>query len=70
MSVNSTNAEPWSFESMVSRGRKAWADVPSAGQWVDELRGEPERSAAPELLSALATDESNHINPLAHEQTR
>jgi len=27
-------------------------------------------AASPELLAALATDESNHINPLAHEQTR
>lgn len=27
------------FAAMVAKGRKAWADVPDAGQWVDELRG-------------------------------
>ena len=58
MNVNQTNAESWSFESMVSKGRKSWADVPSAGKWVDELRGEPEQSASPALVAALAADDS------------
>ncbi len=29
------------FQEMVKRGTKAWADVPDATQWVEELRGEP-----------------------------
>ncbi|MCK9194091.1 MAG: hypothetical protein M0P19_09500 [Nevskia sp.] len=28
-----------SFEAMVAKGRKAWADVPDASQWVEEQRG-------------------------------
>lgn len=27
------------FERMVNAGTKAWADVPNASEWVDELRG-------------------------------
>lgn len=27
------------FDAMVAKGRKAWADVPNAGQWVEEQRG-------------------------------
>ena len=30
---------PHSFEAMVAKGRKAWADVPNASEWVDEQRG-------------------------------
>lgn len=28
-----------SFDAMVAKGRKAWADVPNASQWVEEQRG-------------------------------
>jgi hypothetical protein len=31
--------DPQSFEAMVAKGRKAWADVPDASQWVEEQRG-------------------------------
>ena len=29
----------WSFEAMIAKGRKAWADVADANQWVEEQRG-------------------------------
>jgi hypothetical protein len=31
--------DPDSFDAMVAKGRKAWADVPDASQWVEEQRG-------------------------------
>jgi hypothetical protein len=31
--------DPVAFAIMVAKGRKAWADVPDAGLWVDQLRG-------------------------------
>jgi len=31
--------DPQAFEAMVAKGRKAWADVPDANQWVEEQRG-------------------------------
>lgn len=38
--VNYTPAfDPQSFAAMVAKGRKAWADVPDASQWVEEQRG-------------------------------
>lgn len=30
------------FNLMVERGTKAWADVPDATEWVEELRGNKE----------------------------
>lgn len=33
------NFDPQAFEAMLTKGRKAWADVPSASQWVEEQRG-------------------------------
>lgn len=31
--------DPDAFDAMVAKGRKAWADVPNAIQWVEEQRG-------------------------------
>jgi hypothetical protein len=31
------------IEEAIKKGTKAWADVPDATKWVDELRGEPEQ---------------------------
>jgi hypothetical protein len=31
------------IEEAIKAGTKAWADVPDATKWVDELRGEPEQ---------------------------
>jgi hypothetical protein len=33
------NFDPDAFEAMVAKGRKAWADVPDASQWVEDQRG-------------------------------
>jgi len=35
----STAFDSQSFEAMLAKGRKAWADVPDASQWVEEQRG-------------------------------
>ena len=29
------------FDAMLAKGRKAWAGVPDANQWVEQQRGEP-----------------------------
>ena len=34
-----TTFDPQSFAAMVAKGRKAWADVADASQWVEEQRG-------------------------------
>lgn len=31
--------DPEAFAAMVAKGRKAWADVPNATEWVEKLRG-------------------------------
>jgi hypothetical protein len=33
------------IEEAIKKGTKAWADVPDATKWVDELRGEPEQES-------------------------
>ena len=34
-----TSFDADAFKAMVTKGRKAWADVPNASEWVDEQRG-------------------------------
>jgi len=35
----SRNPRADAFSAMVAKGRKAWADVPGASEWVEEQRG-------------------------------
>ena len=37
--LSKTSDLPSVLELMVERGAKAWKDVPDAGAWVEELRG-------------------------------
>ena len=37
--LSKTNDSTSVLELMVERGAKAWKDVPDAGKWVEELRG-------------------------------
>jgi AcrR family transcriptional regulator len=56
------------LEEAIKAGTKAWADVPDAAKWVDELRGEPEQEpVAPVDAVNISAERDDETAKREHE---